>query len=835
MTTGNTAPTGTTPETGKGTYFTLRNVTLTPAVPAVAQTITITGDVYLFGIPFLALAWITADITIPKVDLDVTNPVIHVESIAFGGKFSLTVKNGISRQGSCSALVQAYGGPTYKENLAVVGGIVTLPPFSPVVAAVPAIVFTVSGTLTQNFTVGVPAVQGEYLEGSQVTLASAITNTTAVDTPVTIHLQVYNQGDILGIKYNGNLVTDATIGPITIPAGQIYYASWTYTEGSTAGSRDIIITVQDANKAVVGQGTFDGLYSVTAPVPTSLTISPSTIPVGGTVQFNLAGFGSAELVNFTIAGTEVSSTTTNYDGADIGSFLYLGTAGTFVLVATGVTSGKSAQATLTVTASTTTRKIVINPDAIPYGADVNFTISGFPANDGFKFWIVSSADETPEGNGYEVGTDNNGNGSGSMACDEPTAGTYYLVDGEGDVAQFTTTSGSPVFTLSVDSSNTVQGGTITFSLYSFNPNTVVKVSTPNGNSVSVTTDDVGDYVGTMTNTEPPGAYSLTATDAAGQTATAPFTVLPPATVSFKVQLVDPARIYMLGTQLVSSVTPGSYSNGPLGGEFPAGAVPITSWTCEYYDPVTLALVNIGSLSPNSPASIQNVNPGGYIVTTFTSSSGTTAPIQSTVFTASNGDVWDFDPYNALAGIIGDIYLSTSGPVVNPELTVSPTSIVQNPSGSPLGYIATGFLPDESVGISVVGGGGITVTTNEIGGVEGTFMDSDPVGSYTLQAVDSAGNKATAAFNIVAGSSTTPTLVITQTQIDPDSLLSFSISGFPPNESVGVSVVGGGGITLTTNSSGDASGSFIDGEGFGLYTLQAVDAAGNKAEASFTIL
>jgi len=110
-----------------------------------------------------------------------------------------------------------------------------------------------------------------------------------------------------------------------------------------------------------------------------------------------------------------------------------------------------------------------------------------------------------------------------------------------------------------------------------------------------------------------------------------------------------------------------------------------------------------------------------------------------------------------------------------------------------------------------------------------------VGSYTLQAVDSAGNKATAAFNIVAGSGTTPTLVITQTQIDPDSLLSFSISGFPPNESVGVSVVGGGGITLTTNSSGDASGSFIDGEGFGLYTLQAVDAAGNKAEASFTIL
>jgi hypothetical protein len=270
----------------------------------------------------------------------------------------------------------------------------------------------------------------------------------------------------------------------------------------------------------------------------------------------------------------------------------------------------------------------------------------------------------------------------------------------------------------------------------FTPNASVTVSTPNGNSVSVTTDELGSYVGTMTNTEPPGTYLLTASDAAGQVATASFTVLPTASpVSFLVELISPADIYMLGAQLVSVAYFGKYTNGPVNGEFPVGSVPITSWTCKYYDPVTQSLVSIGSLPANNAAYIENVNPGGYIVTTFTSSSGNTLPIQSTVFTASAGDIWGLNPYNAVAGIIGDIYLLIKGSGVEGTATV-PTLTVLDLTirlGTDLPYILSGFSPGQVVGVSV-GEYEVVLTCDAFGCYSDTFLtNSFPIGTYELLA------------------------------------------------------------------------------------------------------
>ncbi len=65
-------------------------------------------------------------------------------------------------------------------------------------------------------------------------------------------------------------------------------------------------------------------------------------------------------------------------------------------------------------------------------------------------------------------------------------------------------------------------------------------------------------------------------------------------------------------------------------------------------------------------------------------------------------------------------------------------------------------------------------------------------------------------------------------------LSFSFTGFQPNASVSVYVVGGGGLNITANSSGAGSGSFTIGEGPGTYTLRAEDSYGHSATDTFTV-
>ena len=46
--------------------FTLKNVKVTPAAPAIGDSVTITGEVYLFGIPFIFPLWIIAAAQYPK-------------------------------------------------------------------------------------------------------------------------------------------------------------------------------------------------------------------------------------------------------------------------------------------------------------------------------------------------------------------------------------------------------------------------------------------------------------------------------------------------------------------------------------------------------------------------------------------------------------------------------------------------------------------------------------------------------------------------------------------------------------------------------------------------
>lgn len=63
---------------------------------------------------------------------------------------------------------------------------------------------------------------------------------------------------------------------------------------------------------------------------------------------------------------------------------------------------------------------------------------------------------------------------------------------------------------------------------------------------------------------------------------------------------------------------------------------------------------------------------------------------------------------------------------------------------------------------------------------------------------------------------------------------YSFTGFQPNATVTIQVVGGGYLTEQADSAGSGSGSFVNGDPAGTYTLRATDSSGHSATATFTI-
>jgi hypothetical protein len=85
-----------------------------------------------------------------------------------------------------------------------------------------------------------------------------------------------------------------------------------------------------------------------------------------------------------------------------------------------------------------------------------------------------------------------------------------------------------------------------------------------------------------------------------------------------------------------------------------------------------------------------------------------------------------DDYN-----MAELYFDVAGPAVNEALVITNPEVVQ---GNVLAFYLTGYLPYTNVFVYVVQtGGGITVQTDSLGGVTGSFTTNDPPGDYTLKA------------------------------------------------------------------------------------------------------
>lgn len=304
-----------------------------------------------------------------------------------------------------------------------------------------------------------------------------------------------------------------------------------------------------------GLGHATGTFTV---VP-SLNISPTHAPVNTTLNLAISGkgFGPTDTVNFSVAGTQLSATTTTNGVGSFSTTISVSTganAGTINITATDAKATQTVQftvdpasgstATLTPTQTPTgtltptggglTINPASGPPSISGGAQTTVTVSAptnyFPANSPATVLFTDSSN-THTTLSTSATVDSSGNFSATVTIPSNASGgnaTITVIAGGKSLSG--TFKVTPVM---VATPTTVQpGGTLTINGYGFTPSKVITFNlggtTPIQATTTVATDPHGTFTASIVipSTTPQGANFITASDGT--------TALPQALVQFTV-------------------------------------------------------------------------------------------------------------------------------------------------------------------------------------------------------------------------------------------------------------------------------------------------------------
>lgn len=178
-------------------------------------------------------------------------------------------------------------------------------------------------------------------------------------------------------------------------------------------------------------------------------------------------------------------------------------------------------------------------------------------------------------------------------------------------------------------------------------------------------------------------------------------------------------------------------------------------------------------------------------------------------------------------------------VIRMAAPAATVSVLNSPvtAGEYLRFSFSNFQPRAAVYAAARGLTAPSITANGSGGgtVQALISKDTPGGSYNLVVRDAYGHSVTTSFSVRAAPAAPPPVLQASSSVKQGEALSFSFQGFQPNSSVGVSVRGGGGINVTSNSAGLGSGSLsIRSETPGSYVLEARDSYGHQATTSFNV-
>jgi len=265
--------------------FTLKNIKVTPVAPAIGDPVTVTGEVYLFGIPYICPLWIIAAAQYPKSLWQKIMPILNgatevrQTTVVLGGKFSLTFPTGFTDGGDFPLFVDAYGGPE-----AVVSNI-TLPPFPAVAHYGSTLHVATNDEVPVGFEWGTPTASPlSALSGDTVVITLPVKSTSAKDQPdMSVVLEVretalVGQGSLVG----GTITSDK----VTIKAGASNSFKFSWKAAGAIGKKTIGGTLLKAGSKApntkpdnpYGGGSFQNLFEVIAKKPgTSLEYGAITV------------------------------------------------------------------------------------------------------------------------------------------------------------------------------------------------------------------------------------------------------------------------------------------------------------------------------------------------------------------------------------------------------------------------------------------------------------------------------------------------------------------------------------------------------------------------------
>ncbi len=608
-----------------------------------------------------------------------------------------------------------------------------------------------------------------------------------------------------------------------------------------------------------------------AKVTPALTVSPTSGPVGTPVTFSAVGFAHASAYTITSPGSTVCSGTTSSTGTYSCSYTLPPAPGGSITF-----TGADAKATAANAVFLLKSNLFLDPSSGLVGTTFHLLGTGFggmssKTGKGVPYPAVVQWTEPSGANVTVCSVETDPSGNGTFGC------SYVLPAAPAGVHTFfaTTTNFTSVLT-AVSGFDVLPGLTAgpgfgpvgtgtTFAGTGFAPTATVVVSWSGGPACSGESLDTGSFYCNFTIPfgTPGGPYNFTGSDGANHASTqfvvTYLTVAPTggpvgSRLTFTGGGFAPQKTISLGWP-GGSVCVGTKSTG-AGGYTCAFTLPPTptgSYLFTASDGIgdtALAAFTVEpalSLSPSygDPGTTTNISGTGFgaslSVTVRWASSGGTTSVACSPHTNAVGGFSCLYPVPLSAP--GGTYTvtatdaasdSATGTFVVTYLTATPAT---GPRGTGVTLVGGGFLPGAT--ITLTWGGTVepsslctpsVVTT--AGQVSCRFTTAyRPSGSYPFVVTDSAGNTASAAFNV------TPHLSLSEGNGYVGSPLTFSATGFAPTALVSVAWAN---TTLACSAVSSKEGSAnctitLPPTPAGMYVFTASDADAHSASSPFVVL
>jgi hypothetical protein len=582
-----------------------------------------------------------------------------------------------------------------------------------------------------------------------------------------------------------------------------------------------------------------------APVAAAITLTPSSVHPGDKVTIGGANFGANEDVRIRVNGTLVAHLITGANGTFSLAYTVSSSAtpGRYTVSATGVSSGKVATATLTITAAPLPAAISLRPSSAHPGDRVAISGTHFVANEQITVYVAGITVLT-------VQSDSNG-AFGNAAFVVPTTikpGTYTVraIGASRDTAKavlaVNATPPRPA-TLTLTPSTAHPGDRVAVSGTGFAPSDLVLIRVNGVIVANVRASTGGAFTGvsyTLPATTRPGSYTVMASSTlTSRSATATLVVrsLPRGTgVPGNGALIrDTAtgRVYLVWAGVRHWIESSTVFN-TLGYNPSAIQDYPDSFVSSIPEGAGLALRQIhGLVDPFSPiasgaAVLRVVPPAGAPGATITlqgTGYGANETIQvtfngGTLTIATNGQgafqATVTIPTSAGAGNVFQVYafgtrsrvlqvepITVISAVPAPRISVQPTTVDQ---GGSVQVSGSGFAGGETVQLFLAGSASVaTVTTNGSGAFANATLSVPAFVNPGQQQVVAYGVSsrlvASALISVTQPAPPPATLTVQPTTANPGGLVLVSGRGFAANEPVSVSFMGKVVLVVTTDGSG----------------------------------